>query len=279
MKHEEHDCVSWPLPDNSALFSLWPSTVGRLVAFGDSQRKLVLPAYIPHFIVKGQGCYDTPYEKRCLRAGQMYSVWPDVPYDLHEDDDDPWTFYWMRLSGPTAGDYIRAMGLRPDALTRDIPDLDLAQRILAGIHDNMRRKSHAAALDVVAGLYALLACFCSDAASRSTRDPQAVMVERALLLMDAFPDRGYNVNDIARELDVCRNTLTLAFKACTGSTAVEYLQRRRIDLAKNILRATDDKIESVARSCGYSNVKYFYRNFKKITGQSPAEYRTAMSES
>jgi len=47
----------------------------------------------------------------------------------------------------------------------------------------------------------------------------------------------------------------------------------RIDYAKRMVKTTDNKLEHIARLCGYSNEIHFYRQFKKITGMTPGEYR------
>ena len=47
----------------------------------------------------------------------------------------------------------------------------------------------------------------------------------------------------------------------------------RIEQAKYILTTTGITLEQVAELCGYTNEVHFYRQFKKITGSTPAHYR------
>ncbi|MBR1713374.1 MAG: helix-turn-helix transcriptional regulator [Treponema sp.] len=47
----------------------------------------------------------------------------------------------------------------------------------------------------------------------------------------------------------------------------------RISYAKNILSTTDLPVEAVAVQCGYNNMVHFYRQFKKVTGMTPNQYR------
>ena len=47
----------------------------------------------------------------------------------------------------------------------------------------------------------------------------------------------------------------------------------RISYAKNILSTTDLPVEEIAIQCGYSNSVHFYRQFKKVTGLTPNQYR------
>lgn len=49
--------------------------------------------------------------------------------------------------------------------------------------------------------------------------------------------------------------------------------RFRIEYAKNLLLSTSLPIEEIAELCGYNNEIHFYRQFKKIAGQTPAKFR------
>ena len=64
------------------------------------------------------------------------------------------------------------------------------------------------------------------------------------------------------------------FKANTGMSISEYCNNRRISIAKKLLSDSSLHIADIAGQCGFNNVTYFNRAFKKITGLSPKEYRS-----
>lgn len=47
----------------------------------------------------------------------------------------------------------------------------------------------------------------------------------------------------------------------------------RIEYAKRMVKTTDNKMELIAKLCGYSNEIHFYRQFKQITGMTPKQYK------
>ena len=55
--------------------------------------------------------------------------------------------------------------------------------------------------------------------------------------------------------------------------AVVYIINARIILAKKYLRETDDTLLAIARNTGYQNDAHFIRQFKKMTGMTPTEFR------
>ncbi|MFA9464890.1 MAG: AraC family transcriptional regulator [Velocimicrobium sp.] len=63
------------------------------------------------------------------------------------------------------------------------------------------------------------------------------------------------------------------FKKETGKNFTEYITEIRVQNAKQIIVKTNMDISDVAVEVGYSDLKYFSKLFKKITGVSPSEYR------
>lgn len=64
------------------------------------------------------------------------------------------------------------------------------------------------------------------------------------------------------------------FKSVTGFAPFAYLNRIRIIKAAERLIISEDKITKIAADCGFENVSYFNRVFRKQMGTSPGEYRT-----
>ena len=59
----------------------------------------------------------------------------------------------------------------------------------------------------------------------------------------------------------------------TGRTAIEYIQQKTMDLAKDMLIHPDKSISEIADSLGYQYPQYFSRAFKKAVGCTPNDYR------
>ncbi|MCR4901816.1 MAG: AraC family transcriptional regulator [Butyrivibrio sp.] len=51
--------------------------------------------------------------------------------------------------------------------------------------------------------------------------------------------------------------------------------KSRITYARYLLHSTNRSIQDIAQFCGYENVEHFTRQFKKITGFTPSQYRNA----
>ncbi|KMJ57648.1 hypothetical protein AB685_16785 [Bacillus sp. LL01] len=63
------------------------------------------------------------------------------------------------------------------------------------------------------------------------------------------------------------------FKNNTGRTVLDYITKKRLEKAKELLEIPDIKIYDISSSVGYQDAKYFSQLFKKWQGYSPSQYR------
>ena len=63
------------------------------------------------------------------------------------------------------------------------------------------------------------------------------------------------------------------FYQMTNHTPIEYLNMQRIEYACYALSATDEPVTSIALSCGFNDLSYFIRTFKRYKGVTPRQYR------
>jgi AraC-like DNA-binding protein len=82
------------------------------------------------------------------------------------------------------------------------------------------------------------------------------------------------VNELSRRAYLSRNIFFKFFKEQCGITPLEYINRERVQLAKQLLRDKRHKnIRDVGCMSGFSDVNYFIRVFKKMEGITPKAYQ------
>lgn len=81
------------------------------------------------------------------------------------------------------------------------------------------------------------------------------------------------VDDLAERVGIARRTFERRFKKATANTVVEYMQRVKIEVAKQQLETGRKSVNEVMYEVGYTDVKAFRDVFKKVTGMSPLDYR------
>ena len=63
------------------------------------------------------------------------------------------------------------------------------------------------------------------------------------------------------------------FKATYGVTPGEYLSRRRIERAQDLLRATNLTVTEVCHAVGFTSLGSFSSRFRAVVGESPSEFQ------
>ncbi|MFC0211640.1 helix-turn-helix domain-containing protein [Paenibacillus chartarius] len=116
------------------------------------------------------------------------------------------------------------------------------------------------------------------ARSRETM-PGEAYVRQAIRYIHQHYDCELQVKDIAAAVNVHPGYLHRIFKAQTGVTVLDYVTGYRIDKAKMLLAKADIPITEISDYIGLSSRQYFSAVFKKVTGQTPLEYRNSVRAS
>lgn len=98
-------------------------------------------------------------------------------------------------------------------------------------------------------------------------------VKSAELYVKSYYDRPIKLSYLANLYFIHPDYLRRLFKKETGITFSEYLNRVRINRAKELLSDSAQTVTSICFEVGYNNVCYFNKLFKKSTGMSPREFR------
>lgn len=99
------------------------------------------------------------------------------------------------------------------------------------------------------------------------------LVSQALRYIRNYVADEINVEDVLHEIGVSRATLVKRMKQCTGYTPSEAITRARIAKAKELLLATDMKMEEIAVQCGFRCHPRLQETFKRMTSLTPGQFR------
>lgn len=81
------------------------------------------------------------------------------------------------------------------------------------------------------------------------------------------------LRDLARKAAMEPKYFCRVFRQLTGKTPVEYLNYYRVECAAELLCMTDHSVTEIALECGFNDVSYFNRLFRRQKGASAREYR------
>lgn len=93
-----------------------------------------------------------------------------------------------------------------------------------------------------------------------------------------YRDPNISLNSICKHLLMSTSYFSSVFKNHTGQTFIEYLTRVRIEKAMELLKISDMKVYEISEEIGYKDPHYFSLIFKKISGNTPSEFRERYEE-
>lgn len=111
---------------------------------------------------------------------------------------------------------------------------------------------------------------------RQTRNPTSktlIRVGETIAHMRRNVDQAITLEELVPISGMSRTNYMRMFEAAMGTSPIKYLIELRIEEAGRQLRSTDQTITEIAFDVGFSDSNYFSRQFRKVHGQSPRDYR------
>jgi YesN/AraC family two-component response regulator len=81
---------------------------------------------------------------------------------------------------------------------------------------------------------------------------------------------------LAKQCNIDPSNLSHHFTRETGMTLTGFINQKRLEHARHLLAGSAMYIDEIAEDCGYQDVNYFIRLFKRKYGKTPGEYRNAI---
>lgn len=105
--------------------------------------------------------------------------------------------------------------------------------------------------------------------------PSQLYVRRAVEFLHQNYDRSISVKEVALSVNIHPGYLHRIFRAHTGQTLTDYLNRLRMEKARMLLGQSEIPVAEIADYVGISSRQYFHLLFKKYAGCTPIEYRNS----
>ncbi|MEC0265807.1 response regulator [Paenibacillus anseongense] len=98
-------------------------------------------------------------------------------------------------------------------------------------------------------------------------------VELVVRYVEEHYAESITLNMMAELVYLNPSYLSSLFKSKQGQSFIDFLTEKRIEKAKAMLLHSDEKIQVISDSTGFTNIRHFNRVFKTLTNRTPTEYR------
>ena len=98
-------------------------------------------------------------------------------------------------------------------------------------------------------------------------------IQKVITYINMEPASDLTLKALAAKLNINANYLSTLFKKELGIPLTEYVNRCRMEHTKHMLLSTELPIKRIAERCGFTDIHYFTRMFRRITSLTPKVYR------
>ncbi len=237
----------------------------------------------------GQREYD-------FSEGMMTFTRPGQVFSVKNTQDNPVTGYMLVFKA----DFIRPYPLGKqisnysffsysvaEALHLSDKEETIISSLLRQMQEEIKNNIDQYSQDVIVSHLELLLSYSNRFYNRQFLTRKAVnndLVARLEQLLDTYFESGASLHKglpgvefVAGELNISAGYLSDLLRSITGQNTQQYLQHRLIEKSRQLLSTSTMTVSEIAYQLGFGYSQSFSKLFKKITSQTPIEYRQSFS--
>ena len=237
----------------------------------------LLDTYTLVCVISGCGYLKAGSQKvQTLHQGDVFILYPQKKHHYYADSDNPWELMWISFNGALSetllqdAGFTRSSYILPAILTHSI------RRTMLTIINALGDTADTNRLCATGQLYILFAYLNQITESHRQRSEvlrQDSPVWRTIRFIEQNYYLDIDVDMLCEHVNYSRSYLSRTFKTETNMTIPEYINKIRIQNAINLLSGSKMPVKEIAISVGIKDSFYFSKLFKKLTGETPREFR------
>ncbi len=227
-----------------------------------------LDSYLFFIVLNGSGSITYGGRQTNLKKHDCVFIDCNIPYSHCSSEQDQWKLGWVHFHGKPAEYYYNNFKqynqLPYFHSDHPIDFINILQQLMVS-SGNLK------AQDILnAKLLTDLCTICIDSILPKLRESNMLAVAQYI---DANYFKKLSLEDIANNFYISKFALAHKFKEQFGITVGEYITKKRVTVAKELLRYSNKSTSEISIDCGVDDPNYFTKIFKKSEGCSPRDYR------
>ena len=228
--------------------------------------------YLLFYTVSGKGRIS--YEEKDYVLTPGIAVIIDCKRYHKYNSEENWNFYWMQLDGKSAGTYCRLLNgdqLKLIAIRNSAEFIEQYRTLEEYVSVRSIENDIMISNTVSNVLSQLFYEKQHNTAENTMKNRDRLMP--VIKYLNDHPAEKITVEHMAKLAFLSKYYFIRCFKESYGQAPYEYLTNLRINNVQKLLCSSDLTLEQIAVKSGFCDSKNLIKNFKKITGKTPNEYR------
>ena len=230
-------------------------------------------------ILEGYGSFTINSIKYDVKKGMLFYFYPGLIHSGMTEPRNPMSFYAVHFHAAhveySGGAWLTSQTDEPLPIPfiQELKNSYLVQDLLKKVNSLWNEKGPGYELITRALFQEVLFHVINDTKRSSFNYSAYQKVEKVIQMICENPSKRYSLSELSISCGYTIPYFSKVFKEINGYTPIEYINKIKIDRAKELLIDEDILISEAASRLGFSDEFYFSRLFKKLEGISPTEYR------
>ena len=206
-----------------------------------------------------------PYTAIFIPAHYAHEYYPN---------EDIWNIHWVVPAGYAVEDTLNHFGLTTPSVF-ELKETKKLEYLFRKMHDAIRTDSVFGNYKASGYLYDFLIEFYRLISAKGTSASPNSALMKAVDYINFNYTSAISMDELCQVSGVSKQYLCLLFRNTLNSRPMEYIAKRRIQAAKELLTSTDLTVEEIAEQTGFCTASYFCKLFKRYEEITPSHFKRA----
>lgn len=261
------------LSDADKRLPVYVTTAGEWSHQEPVQRPEGFPSYQLLLSVSGEGVLEVDDQTLPVKTGQVIFLYPGVPHG-YEAVREPWGLMFVSLAGSLCGPLLEQAGIVKSGVF-PIKDLLAMRSGLFKILTEARSEGAYSGAECSKLMYSLLLDLPRYVqTSQHDYHQQVERLQPVIRYIRQHCHLPLTIELLAKQIGITPQYLCLLFKKTLNVRPMEYVNRERINLSKELMLLEPGlKIGAIAKRTGFDHPSYFCTVFKRLEGLTPEAFK------
>lgn len=223
------------------------------------------------YCTKGSGTLEYNGEKHIIKPYTAFFIPAGLSHQYYPNENI-WDIRWIAPSGSSLDDMLIKLGFDKVTITENA-DVKLLEHFFRRMHESLLGDSLFGNYRASGYIYDFIIEFYRVNSSGQSHQRTNPIVIKAVDYIDLHYTEEITLDDLCRSADVSGQHMCRLFRSVLGTRPMEYIAKRRIKAAKELLTRTDMSIEDISEKTGFCSSSYFCKLFSRYEGMTPSQFR------
>ncbi len=203
----------------------------------------------------------------------------ETPYKYYmEDPDEPTGYYWVHFTGFWAEELLKKAGIETDTIYTCDGNMSDLTDIFKSLFREVFKREKNFETDTAALIMRLIIKLGKIINPEWMDKVKTLRFKNSISFIHTNYAKNIDVKTLADMEGLSVSRYRALFREMTGVAPAEYIINLKIEKACELLFCTNYSVTDVAAMCGYNDVLYFIRLFKKKIGITPGKYKESRTK-